>query len=31
VAALRREHRVADRRRVKLAPAPRPEQLSLAV
>jgi DNA repair photolyase len=31
VAELRREHRVADRRRVKLAPAPRPEQLSLAV
>jgi DNA repair photolyase len=31
VAGLRREHGVADRRFVKLAPAPEPEQLALAV
>jgi DNA repair photolyase len=31
VAELRREHGVADRRIVKLAPAPEPEQLALAV
>jgi hypothetical protein len=31
VAALRERYGVADRREVKLEPAPRPEQLSLAV
>jgi hypothetical protein len=31
VAELRRRYGIADRRRVRLAPAPEPEQLALAV